>query len=342
MVRFRLCLRAANIGVDHYLILGDILGYYYDTKEVVHCVQKDLPATVIAGNHERMFLKGLKSKSTRTAYKKKYGYGLELAYEALDVADIKWIKALRPNAKIAKFGKVFDMYHGSPRHCDAYIYPDAPESVFVDCLSEGVDYTLTGHTHYALLQRISLNQIFINPGSVGQARDVSGFASWCTINTITDDILFYRTSYSLDSLLNKCDKFDPEKGYKRGVDKMNERVPYYHRLLITGCAGEIALAICRILRECNIADEIWCDISPEGGCEYYFDRLLKVDPANSEKMVSDFREIVLNNNIELIIPTVENELAELIGMDGLIRNADAKSLDCRYLFKQVQNCSILE
>ena len=64
--------RAANIGVDHYLILGDILGYYYDTKEVVHCVQ-NLPATVIAGNHERMFLKGLKSKSTRTAYKKSTG-----------------------------------------------------------------------------------------------------------------------------------------------------------------------------------------------------------------------------------------------------------------------------
>ena len=42
---------------------------------------------------------------------------------------------------------------------------------------------------------------------------------------------------------------------------MNERVPYYHRLLITGCAGEIAFAICRILRECNIADEIWGVIS---------------------------------------------------------------------------------
>ena len=38
------------------------------------------------------------------------------------------------------------------------------------------------------------------------------------------------------------------------------------------------------------------------------------------KWFSDFREIVLNNNIELIIPTVENELAELIGNDGLIRN----------------------
>ena len=47
---------------------------------------------------------------------------------------------------------------------------------------------------------------------------------------------------------------------------------------------------------------------------------MKVDPANSKKWFSDFREIVLNNNIELIIPTVENELAELIGMDGLIRN----------------------
>lgn len=208
--------KATSIGVDHFLILGDILGYYYDTKEVLDCVQ-NLPATVIAGNHERMFLQGLKSKSMRKEYQQKYGLSLERAYDTVDVADINWVKALRPKAKIAKFGKVFEMHHGSPRDCDAYIYPDAPKSVFEGCMSAGVDFTLAGHTHYSLLKKISLNQIFINPGSVGQSRDISGYASWCTINTISNDISFYRTSYCLDGLLHKCNRFDPDKDYLKEV-----------------------------------------------------------------------------------------------------------------------------
>ena len=102
---------------------------------------------------------------------------------------------------------------------------------------------------------------------------------------------------------------------------MNEGMSLFKRVLITGCAGEIAIAVCRILRECNIADEIWgCDINPTGGCEYYFDKLLKVNRASSRNWFSDLRQIVLNNNIELIIPTVENELSELIRPEGVIKN----------------------
>lgn len=92
----------------------------------------------------------------------------------------------------------------------------------------------------------------------------------------------------------------------------------FRRVLITGCAGEIAIGICRILRDQGFVGEIWgCDTRPEGSCEYYFDKLIKISPADSLRWFSEFKEITVANNIDLIIPTVEHELAELVKIKEL-------------------------
>lgn len=99
---------------------------------------------------------------------------------------------------------------------------------------------------------------------------------------------------------------------------MNNDLIKFKRILITGCAGEIAIGICRILRDKGIADEIWgCDIKPVGGCEYYFDKSIKISRADSPAWFLELKEIISENNMDLIIPTVENELAELIKIDIL-------------------------
>ena len=58
----------------------------------------------------------------------------------LDVADIKWIKALRPNAKIASLVKcsICTMDHQGTVML-TYILTESVRRLFV----EGVDYTLT-------------------------------------------------------------------------------------------------------------------------------------------------------------------------------------------------------
>lgn len=97
---------------------------------------------------------------------------------------------------------------------------------------------------------------------------------------------------------------------------MNKKSCNFRKVLITGCAGDIAIAISRILREAQIFEEIWgCDINPTGACEYYFDKCLKVSPAKSNTWFTEFEGIVLNNDFDLVIPTVEHELAELIRFD---------------------------
>lgn len=95
----------------------------------------------------------------------------------------------------------------------------------------------------------------------------------------------------------------------------------FQRILVTGCAGEIAVGICRILREQKIVDEIWgCDMMPEGACEFFFDKTLTICRADSRNWFAELQKIVLENNIDLVIPTVENELSELIKMKYSLSN----------------------
>lgn len=102
---------------------------------------------------------------------------------------------------------------------------------------------------------------------------------------------------------------------------MSDFTVKFKRILVTGCAGDIAIGICRILREQKIADEIWgCDIKPEGGCEYFFDKSIKICRAESGNWFPELLKIVSENNIELVIPTVENELSELVKVKSSFSN----------------------
>ena len=87
----------------------------------------------------------------------------------------------------------------------------------------------------------------------------------------------------------------------------------FRRVLITGCAGEIGIAICKILRANNVAEMIFgCDVNPTGACEKYFDKLLLVNRADALTWIDQFKDIICQNEIDLIIPTVENELSRLV------------------------------
>lgn len=205
-------------GVDYFFVLGDSIGYYYDSEKVINCL-RSLPAKVISGNHERMFLAGLSSELVRANYRQKYGSSFEVAYKNISAKNIEWLENLKSSARHFKYGRVFDLHHGAPWNTDAYIYPNSPKTFFNACLDEDVCFTLTGHTHYPTLKRISSNQIFINPGSVGQPRDLGGYASWCKINTVTNDISIHKSSYCTKNIINSCKNLDPQNPYLQEVLK---------------------------------------------------------------------------------------------------------------------------
>lgn len=93
-------------------------------------------------------------------------------------------------------------------------------------------------------------------------------------------------------------------------------------VLVTGCAGEIAISILDILEENFSQCAIFgCDIKPVSSCEHNFSETFQISPAKSASWKYEIAEIVERNEIDLIIPTVEHELfqlGEMFSKDGRI------------------------
>ena len=83
----------------------------------------------------------------------------------------------------------------------------------------------------------------------------------------------------------------------------------YNKLLITGCGGDIAISIARILRMSGVAQTIYgCDIHADHPGEAFFDACFVVpccsDPVYWEKI----SELVRRNEVEAVIVAAEPEI----------------------------------
>jgi putative phosphoesterase len=206
---------ARRQGVERLVVLGDLIGYYYGAREVIEHL-RDWPFDAIGGNHERLFEEALASDEAAKRYRQKYGSALEVACATLEPQDVKWLRALPDRAKASWNGFSFELCHGSPRDPNEYVYPDADAVTLEACRESDCDAVLMGHTHYAMLVA-GPGPLLINPGSVGQAREQGGFASWVRIDTSTRAIVFQRTPYDMRPLVAEVRRRDPHLPYLADV-----------------------------------------------------------------------------------------------------------------------------
>jgi predicted phosphodiesterase len=123
-----------------------------------------------------------------------------------------FLKSL-PDTKSVKFNNTtILMSHGSPWANNLYIYPDCDRSVIKKCDSEIHDFVLIGHSHYAFAIKNN-NSILINPGSIGQSRQIGGKAFWAIINTKNNCFQMLSTDYNTKRLIEEVEKEDPEIKY---------------------------------------------------------------------------------------------------------------------------------
>jgi putative phosphoesterase len=198
---------------EHLLVLGDLVGYYYDATDVVRQLC-EWPKTVIAGNHERMLAAARNNKQTAISVRATYGSAIDVALETLSREDIDWIVGLPSTQTIEMGGHIFELYHGSPNDPDEYVYPDATRQVIEKCRRPG-KIVLMGHTHYPMIA--AGDGLLINPGSVGQARDIGGFSSWAMFDTTTEVVTLHRTSYDVTKLIEEVSRRDPALPYLKDV-----------------------------------------------------------------------------------------------------------------------------
>ncbi len=211
--------KAKKEGVDHLLVLGDIVGYYYHPDTILE-VLSEWSFDLIKGNHEKILEDLIADPSISEAIRLKYGSGHQEAIQKLTEAQLALLKDV-PETKSVTFDRTsLLMCHGSPWSNDHYIYPDCDKETIAKCDSVAHDFVLIGHSHYAFAIK-NANSILLNPGSVGQSRQLGGKASWCIINTVNGCFQMMSTDYNTEKLLSEVKEKDSDIPYLTDILKRN-------------------------------------------------------------------------------------------------------------------------
>ncbi len=212
--------KAKEENVQHLLILGDIVGYYYHPDKILKALT-EWSCDIIKGNHEYLLEDLIANPSLGDSMRQKYGSGHKEAIEKLSLEQLNFLKDL-PETKSVHFGAIsILMSHGSPWSNDFYIYPDCNKDTVIKCDSTTHDFVLIGHSHYAFAIK-NKNSVLINPGSVGQSRQTGGKASWCIINTENSCFQLLLTPYDVESLIDEIFQKDNDVEYLTKVLRRNQ------------------------------------------------------------------------------------------------------------------------
>lgn len=195
-------------GAEQLVLLGDHVGYYYQPREVVAELMR-WPSAAIGGNHDRLALAARRDANVLADYRHRYGSGLDAVLEQFAPAEWAWLEALPAQREITLGRWRIHLAHGAPFDDDAYVYPDAPPER-LERTRDGIDADAVwlGHTHWPFH---SMGQpAILNPGSVGQPRDLGGVASWALFNADTGAVAMRRTEFATGALERMCRERDPD------------------------------------------------------------------------------------------------------------------------------------
>ncbi len=210
---------ARRLGVERLAVLGDLVGYYYHTMDVMRML-KEWDCVMIAGNHERILARGREDAGFMAAVGQRYGSSLKRMIDESQEEDMLRLLALPEQLSIEIDGRRLLLCHGAPWDADQYIYPDAGPDVYKRFENVDADYVFLGHTHYPYVKALS-NLTIVNAGSVGQPRDYGGLASWFIFNTLNETMVNIRTPYHIKELVAECKANDSELGYLHEVQSRN-------------------------------------------------------------------------------------------------------------------------
>lgn len=197
---------------DVILCLGDLIGYYYWPEEVVNLLMNTPNVFAIKGNHEEMYLKSLSDLNYKEWVNKKYGAGINYACDDISNDSLSYLRSLKSSLDLTLDGKNIGAFHGSPFSIDQYLYPDLDHDSLLSVTNNKFDVVLFGHTHHQFISCFN-KTLIINPGSVGQARDVRGLAAYAIYNTKSETVVPVRVKYNTKSLIDAIKKI--EKNQKK-------------------------------------------------------------------------------------------------------------------------------
>lgn len=181
---------------DMTICLGDIVGYHCYVNEVVDFIRCN-NIRAIQGNHDRYVFEGLERQTKHI--NDSVRFGIEIAQKRLNSQNKKWLQELPTSFSFKIDDCEILCCHGSPWDpTNEYIYPNSTKFHLLSQFSYNL--IALGHTHRELSIRND-NQLIINPGSVGQARDFEGRACAKIVDTSTLDCISIRQKYDFNQTI---------------------------------------------------------------------------------------------------------------------------------------------
>lgn len=202
------CKELKSEGINKIIVAGDLVGYYYNIKNVIARLA-EFDSYVIKGNHEEFLLEAKRTGTLSEEFKSKYGSSILLALQNLNIEELNFLVNLKHPKSITLDSLQILISHGSPWDISEYLYSDSDTATWNKFLHYEEDFFVVGHTHHQLIKRVK-SKIIINPGSIGQNRIKGGVADWAVLETNTKAITFRSTSYPIDELISQCKLYDPE------------------------------------------------------------------------------------------------------------------------------------
>jgi predicted phosphodiesterase len=201
--------------IDHYVFLGDLVGYGASPNEIVQKVRALKPLSIIRGNHDKAVC-GLDSIQT---------------FNPIAASAIHWSREniLKKNldflCSLKKGPVIIDdhimLCHGAPFDEDHYIFGEFDAAEAFTHITTPLCFF--GHTHFPFVYIEKDNQVdgtflqensselklekgvkyLINPGSVGQPRDRNRLAAFATYDSSARRIKFFRIEYDIKEAQRK-------------------------------------------------------------------------------------------------------------------------------------------
>jgi len=193
-------LETINERYDYLFCLGDLVDYGPSPKECIDFIKNNSSA-VVRGNHDNAVAFRTNCKCSE-AYKLMSVKTRELMWNILGEEEITYLSSIPSNIVIEFSGARFFLAHAAPSdNLFKYLPPDTPDYVWrKELKGVDVDFVLLGHTHLSMIKRIDGTTI-INPGSVGQSKDIPAKASYATWND--GEVEIKRVAYDINKTTMK-------------------------------------------------------------------------------------------------------------------------------------------
>jgi predicted phosphodiesterase len=201
--------------IDHFIFLGDLVGYGASPNEIIQKIRALKPLSIIRGNHDKAVC-GLDSVQT---FNPIAASAIHWTADHIKKSNLDFLGRLKTGPQIVH--KNIMICHGAPFDEDHYIFGEFDAAEAFEHITTQLCFF--GHTHFPFVYTEkdhlvdgtfltgNSNEIkiekgvkyLINPGAVGQPRDRNPLAACAIYDSKARKVKFFRMQYDIEEAQRK-------------------------------------------------------------------------------------------------------------------------------------------